>query len=685
MPDSSPRPKPLLARAARLAEPAAIRLIGFALAYYLLLWFGYGLVQSKGAFFMFWPASGLFLAALLSVPRRAWPWVVGAALLAEGAASVVVHRLDLLKLAYALCETAEALVAAWVVTSRTSSDARLTSVRRLVDLGIGVVAGCGVGALLNTLALLAARPEVDILKAWSEWFVGGALGMLVFTPALLAWAAPPPGRRPARRAGWLAEAALVGVVLVTVALLGFGETGVRVERGYLILPVLGWAALRFGLHGMTSAGVFFALVAAWSSWRAALRGAPDPLAGTSLQVQLLLAVSVGAALLLAVLLEERVRAERRAEAAERLASVGALAAGMAHEINNPLTYLGANLDHARGALLPLAGTQAMDSVLDALADAAEGAVRIGRVVRDLKLVSRIEPGERTAVSLQDEIGSAVKLSSHEVRHRARLVLELGPVPLVEAPRFQLGQVFVNLLVNAAHAIPEGHADENQIKVTTREGPGGEAIAEVSDTGGGIPEAVRSRIFEPFFTTKPVGHGTGLGLSVCHGIIASLGGHLEVESQLGRGTTFRVVLPAAPPLPPAATPAPVMPPPGPRARVLVVDDDALVGQSIRRTLRDLDVEVMSDGRAALHRLVGGERFDLVLCDLMMPNVNGVELYESLEVAAPDLARRVVFITAGAFTERSQALLERTRRPVLAKPFGAEALRSAVHRLLREQAG
>jgi nitrogen-specific signal transduction histidine kinase/CheY-like chemotaxis protein len=404
-----------------------------------------------------------------------------------------------------------------------------------------------------------------------------------------------------------------------------------------------------------------------------------------LQVQLLLAVSVGAALLLAVLLEERVRAERRAEAAERLASVGALAAGMAHEINNPLTYLGANLEHARGALQPMAGTQVMDSVLEALADAAEGAVRIGRVVRDLKLVSRIEPGERTAVYLQDEIGSAVKLSGHEVRHRARLVLELGPVPLVEAPRFQLGQVFVNLLVNAAHAIAEGHADQNQIRVATRTGPGGEAIAEVSDTGSGIPDALRARIFEPFFTTKPVGHGTGLGLSVCHGIVAGLGGRLEVESEVGRGSTFRVILPAASSPPPARTPAPVRPAPGPRARVLVIDDDALVGQSIQRTLHGLDVEVMINARAAQQRLAGGERFDLVLCDLMMPNVNGVELYEALEIAAPDQARRVVFITAGAFTERAQVFLERTRRPVLTKPFEAEALRSEVHRLLREQAG
>ncbi|WP_242345990.1 MASE1 domain-containing protein [Anaeromyxobacter terrae] len=373
---------------------------------------------------------------------------------------------------------------------------------------------------------------------------------------------------------------------------------------------------------------------------------------------------------------------RRAEAAERLAAVGTLAAGMAHEINNPLTFVSANLGCAREALGARAGEPEVSEALQALEDAAEGTRRIARIIRDLGIVSRSRREGRRPIDLRDEIGGAAKLAEHEIRHRARLVLRLDPVPPVLASEFQLGQVVLNLLVNAAHAIPEGDAATNEIRVTSRTGAEGEAIVEVSDTGAGIPAELGRRVFEPFFTTKPPGQGTGLGLSVCHGIVSGLGGRIELESEPGRGALFRVVLPAASE---ARRPEPATPPAGraERARILVVDDEPLIGSTVRRVLADHDVDSVTDARAALARLAGGERFDVVLCDLMMPDLTGMDLYEALARAAPGMAARMVFITGGAFTERARRFLEGSGLPRIEKPFAPAALREAVGALLARE--
>ncbi|WP_242356530.1 MULTISPECIES: MASE1 domain-containing protein [Anaeromyxobacter] len=374
---------------------------------------------------------------------------------------------------------------------------------------------------------------------------------------------------------------------------------------------------------------------------------------------------------------------RRAEAAERLAAVGTLAAGMAHEINNPLTFVSANLGCAREALGARAGEPEVSEALQALDDAAEGTRRIARIIRDLGIVSRSRRDGRRPIDVRDEIAGAAKLAEHEIRHRARLVLRLDPVPPVLASEFQVGQVVLNLLVNAAHAIPEGDAAANEIRVTCRAGPGGEAVLEVSDTGAGIPAELGRRVFEPFFTTKPPGQGTGLGLSVCHGIVTGLGGRIELESEPGRGALFRVVLPGASE---ARPPEPSSPSAGhaERARILVVDDEPLIGSTVRRVLAGHDVDCMTDARAALARLAGGERFDVVLCDLMMPDLTGMDLHEALARAAPDAATRMVFITGGAFTDRARRFLEASGLPRVEKPFAPAVLREVVGALLaREQ--
>jgi signal transduction histidine kinase len=228
---------------------------------------------------------------------------------------------------------------------------------------------------------------------------------------------------------------------------------------------------------------------------------------------------------------------------ERMASVGLLAAGVAHEINNPLACVMANLDLAARhlAALPEAGDQTA-KIGQEIRNASEAAERIRQIVRDMKVFSRGGEDTRAPVDLHRVLELALRMSSHEIRYRARVERDYAPVPIVDANESRLGQVFLNLLVNAAQSIPEGNADRNLIRVSTRTDTAGNAVLEVSDTGDGIAKEIMGQLFTPFLTTKPIGVGTGLGLAICHRIIAAHGGEISVESQLGAGSLFRVSLP-----------------------------------------------------------------------------------------------------------------------------------------------
>ncbi len=372
---------------------------------------------------------------------------------------------------------------------------------------------------------------------------------------------------------------------------------------------------------------------------------------------------------------------RRAEAAARLAGVGTLAAGVAHEINNPLAYVLANLSWLRDRLDALPPARAPDGwpraeVTQVLAEAESGAGRVRDIVRDLRHFARPHEGVGP-VDVRGPVRSALAIAQNEISHRARLETRLAEVPAVLGNESRLAQVFLNLLTNAAQAIPEGHASENLIRVSVGRGPVGQVAVEVADSGAGMAPEVRARVFEPFFTTKPVGAGTGLGLFICHGIVAGAGGRIELESEPGRGSTFRVLLPVAaqrPAAPPAAAPAS----PGPRrGRVLVVDDDERVGNALRRMLQgEHEVTLEVRARAALERARAGERWDVLLCDLMMPDMGGMELHEELRRLEPALAARMVFITGGAFTPAARDFLDRVANLRLEKPVGAAALRALV---------
>jgi CheY-like chemotaxis protein len=240
-------------------------------------------------------------------------------------------------------------------------------------------------------------------------------------------------------------------------------------------------------------------------------------------------------------------------------------------------------------------------------------------------------------------------------------------------------VFLNLLINAAHAIPEGAADRHRIRVATSTGEDGGAVIEIEDTGEGIAAARLERIFDPFFTTKPIGVGTGLGLSICRNLVRAMGGEIEVESVPERGSLFRVRLPAAAG---EDRPAPSLTPAAPsrRGRILAVDDEPLVANAIRRALaREYEVVTETSPRAALDLAARGS-FDVVICDLMMPEMTGMDFFSELSAVAPDLSERVLFLSGGAFTPAARAFLERARNPCMEKPFDTEQLRAMVRGLM-----
>jgi len=381
--------------------------------------------------------------------------------------------------------------------------------------------------------------------------------------------------------------------------------------------------------------------------------------------------------------------EERVARSERLAAVGMLSAGLAHEINNPLTYVLSNVTFAIEGLQELKDqllevpkpmgnllTQRVADITDALSDAREGSERVNRLVLDLKKFGRSDHAERAVLELSEVLEGAIRMTENVVRHHAHVRRDYGTTPFVEAAESQLGQVFINLLVNAAQAMGEGQADTKEIVVKTHADAAGRAVAEIRDTGPGIPPETLRRIFDPFFTTKDVGEGSGLGLPIAHSIVESLGGEISVESRVGKGTAFRVALPPA--MRRDSTKASgALPALGRRGRVLVIDDEPAIGRIVSRVLqKEHEVLVLNNACEALTLIAAGDDFDVVFCDLMMPETTGMDFLESLQATNPELARRVVLVTGGAFTPRATEFLEHTSNAILPKPFEVEALKRIV---------
>lgn len=396
---------------------------------------------------------------------------------------------------------------------------------------------------------------------------------------------------------------------------------------------------------------------------------------------------------------ERKGLEVRLAQAERLAALGTLAAGVGHEINNPMAAVVANVEYLREQLerlIPRLDAPSPDEAearahvrtklreLAEVTDETSGAsARVSRVVQDLRRFTRIQPNELAPVNLTDVVDFGLRMAQGEIRHRARVVRKYEETPLVLADEGALCQVVTNLIVNAAQAFEEEGAPRNEIAIATRTDDAGCAVIEVRDNGPGIPASVRPKIFDPFFTTKGVGQGMGLGLAISHHLVSVAGGELTVDTAQGLGTTFRIVLPPGRLAP--SRPAPSKEPPSRRARVLIVDDEESVGRAMQRVLREEhDVTFVETGAEALALLTPDAAFDVVLCDVAMPAITGIDVYERVLATAPALARRIVFMTGGALTPKTDAFLQSTTQRTLAKPIVPVDLRALVREFVRDDA-
>jgi PAS domain S-box-containing protein len=369
--------------------------------------------------------------------------------------------------------------------------------------------------------------------------------------------------------------------------------------------------------------------------------------------------------------------------ADRMASVGTLAAGVAHEINNPLASVIANLDMVMQDVADLATRISIPPDLaEMLQDARTGADRVREIVRDLKIFSRVDEERHGSVDVEYVLESTLRMAWNELRHRAKLVKKYARVPQVEANESRLGQVFLNLIINAAHAMPTGNYDANELRISTGLDAAGRVVVTIGDTGTGIPVEVRPRLFTPFFTTKPIGVGTGLGLAISHRIIAQMGGTITFETEVGKGTEFHVTLPLATTSPRVSSQViPAVSPATRRGTVLVVDDEQVLGHAIRKYLSaDHDVTAVDSARGALDLFEAGKRYDVILCDLMMPQITGMELHAKLAALDLEQAKRMVFVSGGAFTPSAREFLDTTNNRRIEKPFDLVELRKLINDLI-----
>ncbi|MGQ0591791.1 MAG: ATP-binding protein [Gammaproteobacteria bacterium] len=355
---------------------------------------------------------------------------------------------------------------------------------------------------------------------------------------------------------------------------------------------------------------------------------------------------------------------------EKLAALGSLLAGVAHELNNPLAVV-----VARAVLLEEADHPATRAAAAKIRAAAE---RCARIVRTFLAMARQRPPERGPIVVNDLITAALDVLGYGLRTSGiEVALALQPdLPSISADADQIHQVFMNLLVNAQQALQE-RPPPRRIRIASRLDPGGKAIrVVVADNGPGIPEALRARVFEPYFTTKPMGVGIGVGLSVSLAIVEAHGGTLVLAHPYEGGAEFTIVLPAGPSEGPALQGVP-LPVAVAALRVLIVDDEAEVCDTLREILEGDGhrITTASCGREALQRM-GSEPYDVILTDLRMPDLDGQALYREIERRWPERTAGVVFITGDTLAPALRELAGENGRPVIEKPFLPAEVRRAI---------
>jgi PAS domain S-box-containing protein len=373
--------------------------------------------------------------------------------------------------------------------------------------------------------------------------------------------------------------------------------------------------------------------------------------------------------------------ESRLALASRLAAVGSLASGIAHEINNPLAWVTSNLSFALEELAKLdeESREVADEIEEALDDAQTGAARIGQIVSDLRTFAHADHERLAPVSIKRVVEGALTIANNELKHRARVIKRLDRSPMVLANEARLGQAIVNLLLHAAWSAG-GHGRVAEVGVVTDTKADGSAVIEVSDNGPAIAPDVLPHLFDPFFSVRAQGDGIGLGLAVTHSIVSGFGGTIDVESTPARGTTFHIVLPMVPDVSASEPPPPPVRHTERRALVMVIDDEPSILSTIERALSNQhEVVGFTHGQVALEAIASREP-DVILCDLMMPEFSGLLVWAQLAAQRPHLLARVVMLTGGAFTREARDFLDTCPAPVIDKPFTPRVLREAVDRVV-----
>jgi signal transduction histidine kinase/ActR/RegA family two-component response regulator len=373
---------------------------------------------------------------------------------------------------------------------------------------------------------------------------------------------------------------------------------------------------------------------------------------------------------------EREQLETRARLASHLASIGEMASGIAHEINNPLTAVIGYSQLLSAAPLP-------EDAREAVRQIQQGSTRVAGIVQRLLTFARQRKPQRAAVDMNEVIQSTLALRDYAMRTgNIRVTTRLDPsLPRTVADGQQMQQVLLNLIVNAETAMSTVHGKGELLLVSEMQGENIHIL--VQDDGPGVPREIQDRIFDPFFTTREIGQGTGLGLSICHGIVSEHGGRIWVQSDAGGGSAFHVLIPIvtdnSPPIEAAAA---RQEPAGPRTRVLVVDDEPSIRALLKAILekKGHQVDVVADGRAAIER-VSANRYGVILLDVRMPDMSGLEVFQRIKAIAGSIASRVVFLTGDVMADDTRALLEQTGAPTFAKPFQPQELLQAIEGILK----
>ena len=377
---------------------------------------------------------------------------------------------------------------------------------------------------------------------------------------------------------------------------------------------------------------------------------------------------------------ERKRLQHRLVEHDRLAALGTLSAGVAHEINNPLTYATLGLQRIERTLSSLAlPPPTLAQVRAQLREIEHGISRVASITRGLRTFARPDDAPPGPVSLAEVIERSLKMVENDLRHRAQLHCTVDDVPPVIGNASRLEQVVVNVLLNALQSLAPDRRNEIALAVRRQ---GAEAVLTIRDTGRGIPASLRDRVFEPFFTTRAVGEGMGLGLSVCRTIIEGFGGRIAVAASDESGTTMMITLPIHRGSQPAVEEVAARPPSATRKRVLIIDDEPLLRDALTRLLGgEHDIATASSGVEGLAKIALGA-FDAIICDVMMPGMNGQEVYRRIADVHPGLERRIVFITGGTFSPELDEFLARTPNRLLAKPFQLDDVIAAVDQVVHE---